>query len=141
MPVPSLATFSGWGDFGHLKLSGGQLVIVLALGACPAHRCLWQEGHPALRASRIWARLNEGALQVRSPLLLVSCKCWQEISSWKWAASHWQVIAKASRAALIEMTAASNVLLVRLGSAAAGGEAENPGGWERGSVLLQWCSR
>lgn len=41
--------------------------------------------------------------------------------------SHWQVIAKASRAALIEVTAASNVLSISLGSAAASGEVENPG--------------
>lgn len=50
---------------------------------------------------------------------------------------HWQVIAKASRAALIEMTAASNVLSIRLGSAAACGEAEKTGEQGTESALLQ----
>lgn len=44
--------------------------------------------------------------------------------------------AKASRAALIEMMAASNVLSIRLGSAAACGEAGKTGGQGTESALL-----
>lgn len=76
-------------------------------------------------------------LHICSPLLLISCRCWQEISSWKRAARHWQVIAKASRAALIEMTAASNVLSIRLGSAAACGEEGKTEEQGTESALLQ----
>lgn len=42
--------------------------------------------------------------------------------------SHWQVTDKASRAALIEIMAASNVFSISPGSAAASGAAENPEG-------------
>lgn len=42
--------------------------------------------------------------------------------------SHWQVIDRASRAALIEIMAASNVFSISLDSAAASQAAENPEG-------------
>lgn len=65
------------------------VVPVLVPEACPGHTGVFgREG--ILPSEHPWMKV----LHTCPPLLLIICRCWQEILSWKQAARHWQVMLK-----------------------------------------------